>query len=86
MVIYPSDLFKNEQNVKPIFGAIVYCGIAGVLDHTGIWLDDNTIVELDGNGLIKPISSQRFLAERSGKQIFIACDSLAQPLSCEIAA
>jgi hypothetical protein len=83
VMIYPSDVFDTVQQVKPQVGAIVCCGIAGVLDHTGIWLGDDTIVELDGNGLIKPISSKRFIEERSGKQIFIACDSLAQPLISE---
>jgi len=83
---YPTDIFSTQQKVKPEIGAIVCCGIAGILDHSGIWLGDNSVAELDGNGLIKPVSSQRFIEERSGKQIFIACDSLAQPLISEKAA
>lgn len=83
---YPTDFFSTVQSVKPEIGAIVCCGIAGILDHTGIWLGDNSVVELDGNGLIKPVSSQRFIDERSGKRIFIACDSLAEPLVSEMAA
>lgn len=80
VAIYPSDMFKTEQTVKPEIGSIVCCGIGGVLDHSGIWVGDNTIVELDGEGLIKPISVSRFTKERSGKHIFVACDSLANPL------
>jgi len=83
---YPSDLFDTNEIVKPQVGAIVCCGIGGILDHTGIWVDDDTIIEMDGQGLIKPISSRRFTAERSGKNIFIACDSNAQPLTSELAA
>ncbi len=86
IAIYPSDMMSTEQLVRPAVGAIVCCGIGGVLDHTGIWVDDNTIVELDGEGLIKPISVNRFTKERSGKQIFMACDSNAKPLACEKAA
>lgn len=86
IAIYPSDILATEQRVKPQIGAIVCCGIGGILDHTGIWVDNNTIVELDGEGLIKPISVQRFTKERSGKQVFIACDSTAKPLSYELAA
>lgn len=48
-------------------GAIVCCGVGGVLEHTGIWTEDNMIIEFDGNGLIKPISPTRFIKERSGK-------------------
>ena len=86
IAIYPSDMMSTEQVVKPKVGAIVCCGIGGVLDHTGIWVDDNTIIELDGEGLIKPISVKRFTKERSGKHIFMACDSNAQPLACTEAA
>lgn len=83
---YPTDIFDTEQLVLPKVGAIVCCGIGGVLDHTGIWVGDNTIIELDGNGLIKPVSPRRFTDDRSGKGIFIACDSLARPLISESAA
>ncbi len=79
--IYPSDLFKTDQRAKPVFGSVVCCGIGGLLDHTGIWIDDDTIIEVDGNGLIKPISSARFTQERSGDKIFVACDSRGQPLA-----
>ena len=74
---YPSDLFSFEEKVKPNIGSIVCCGIGGVLDHSGIWIGENTIVELAGNGLVKAVSSERFIEERSGKHIFVACDSTA---------
>ncbi|MFT5757372.1 MAG: hypothetical protein ACI9LM_002101 [Alteromonadaceae bacterium] len=83
---YPTDLFDTEALVKPVVGAIVCCAIGGILEHTGIWVDDDTIIEMDGQGLIKPISSRRFTAERSGGKIFIACDSNARPLFSDVAA
>ena len=83
---YPTDMLLTEQQVKPVAGAIVCCGIGGVLDHTGIWVGEDTIIELDGNGLIKPVSAQRFTDTRTGKGIFIACDSLGVPLASEMAA
>jgi hypothetical protein len=83
---YPTDLLNTEEKVIPEIGSVVCCGIGGVLEHTGIWVGDNTIIELDGNGLIKPISIQRFTKERSGNKMFIACDSTARPIACEVAA
>jgi hypothetical protein len=77
---YPTEVFSTPYKSPPCLGAIVCCQLAGVLDHTGIWVDDDTIIELGGNGLIKPISTKRFLSERSGSQIFIACDSLGNAL------
>ena len=81
VAIYPTDLFHTQQSVAPEVGALVCCGIGGVLDHSGIWVGDNTIVELDGRGLIKPVSAQRFTSNRTGRKIFIACDSNAQCLT-----
>ncbi|GAA5134230.1 hypothetical protein [Thalassotalea piscium] len=83
---YPSEMLSTTERTSPKVGAIVCCGVGGVLEHTGIWTEDNMIIEFDGNGLIKPISPTRFIKERSGKNIFIACDSNADPLCCETAA
>ena len=81
VALHPTDMFHSEVSVVPEFGSIVCCGIGGVFEHTGIWVGDNTIVELDGNGLIKPVSARRFLGNRSGENIFVACDSNAMPLA-----
>jgi len=88
---YPSEILSSMKNdnvieVEPKVGAIVCCGLGGILDHTGIYVGDNTIVELAGSGLVKAVSMKRFLEERSGKQIFIACDSNAQPLVNDLVA
>lgn len=86
VAVYPSDVFRSYQLSEPQIGSVVCCGIGGVLEHTGIWVGDDTIVELDGNGLIKAVSSARFTTERSGEKIFIACDSRGQALASEGAA
>ena len=65
--------------VEPVNGAIVTCGVYGVFEHTGIWVDGN-ILELKGNGLIRGVSPNRFLQERSGDYIYIACDNNNTPL------
>jgi hypothetical protein len=76
VAVNPGD---GKLRVTPADGAIVSCHIYGVFEHTGIWLDGN-IIELKGNGLIRGISPQRFLQQRSGEEIFVACDAYAQPL------
>ncbi|OFI35846.1 hypothetical protein [Alteromonas lipolytica] len=73
---YPGE---SAVRVEPLDGAIVCCGIYGVFEHTGIWVD-NHIVELHGSGLVKAVSPQRFLAQRSGEQIYVLCDKNLQPL------
>jgi hypothetical protein len=70
---------NSDIKVEPVNGAIVTCGVYGFFEHTGIWVDGN-IVELKGNGLIRGISPSRFLQERSGDNIYIACDDTNMPL------
>lgn len=64
---------------KPVNGSVVTCGIYGILDHTGIWVDGN-IYELSGKGLVRCLSPNRFLGDRSGNKIYVACDPLNNPL------
>ncbi|MFC3121811.1 hypothetical protein [Agaribacter flavus] len=71
--------------VTPENGAVVCCGVYGVLDHTGIWVDGN-IYELNGNGLVRCISPARFIENRSGEAIFVACDKRANVIANPVAA
>ena len=79
---YPGE---SDEFVEPVNGSLVTCGIFGVFDHTGIWVDGN-IIELAGNGLIRGVSPDRFIDNRSGEKIYIACDDDAQPLVSDLAA
>ena len=77
---FVSDLPGNShKHVAPQNGAIVTCGVFGIFEHTGIWVDGN-ILELKGNGLIRGVSPKRFIQERSGDNIYIACDQNSTPL------
>lgn len=76
---YPGE---STREVKPTDGSIVCCGIYGVFDHTGIWVDGK-IIELRGNGLVRAISPERFLDNRSGDQVFVLCNGKEQPLISE---
>ncbi|MFC4699289.1 hypothetical protein ACFO4O_03840 [Glaciecola siphonariae] len=66
--------------IVPVNGSIVTCGIYEVLDHTGIWVDGN-IYELNGSGLVRCVSPKRFIENRSGDDIYVACNMLDTPLS-----
>ena len=73
---YPGE---SRVSVKPVDGAMVCCGIYGVFKHTGIWVDGH-IIELHGSGLVKAVSPQRFLNDRSGENIYMLCDKDLHPL------
>lgn len=76
---YPGE---NSTTVLPPDGAIACCGIYGVFEHTGIWVEGR-IVELHGSGLVKAVSPERFLDNRSGSDIYILCDQYRKPLGDE---
>lgn len=77
---WPSLYDESFKKVKPIPGAIVCCYVFGVIEHTGIWLGDDTLIELHGSGLIRAVSTNRFLAGRTGNEIFLACNHKHQVL------
>ena len=79
----PSDILTSSMSARPVPGAIVCCSVFKAFDHTGIWVDDDLIIELHGTGLIRGVSVSRFLDDRSGSNVFVACDSLGEPLALE---
>lgn len=76
----PSLIDRSLKQVQPVPGAIVCCYVFGVIEHTGIWLGDNMLIELHGSGLVRVVSVNRFLAGRTGTHIYIACDHQHKPL------
>ncbi len=67
-------------------GALVVCEIFHLFEHTGIYIGDGQIVELQGTGLVRSVSVSRFMANRSGEALMVACDSFGKPLANTAAA
>jgi hypothetical protein len=61
-------------------GAVVVCEIFHLFEHTGIYIGEGQIVELQGSGLVRAISINRFFDNRSGKHLLVACDPHGQVL------
>ncbi|WP_034474170.1 hypothetical protein [Aestuariibacter salexigens] len=80
--VFPGDC---DIPVRPENGAIVCCGIYELFQHTGIWVEDS-IVELKGNGLVRAVSPHRFIEDRSGNQVYVACDAQLNVLHDELSA
>ncbi|GIU28408.1 lecithin retinol acyltransferase family protein [Shewanella schlegeliana] len=76
----PSLWKTGNKMVSPEPGGVVCCFVFGVIEHTGIWLGDNTLVELHGSGLVRAVSVERFLAGRTGSRIYQACNHQHQAL------
>lgn len=70
IALFPGE--RSTASVEPVNGAVVCCGIYDVLIHTGVWWE-GMVIELAGTGLIRAVSAERFLANRSGDNIYTAC-------------
>ena len=62
---------EDIENIKPLEGepvpgTPVYCNLAVVAEHTGIYVGDNEIVHLNGDGNIEIVSPQEFVARWDG--------------------
>ncbi len=67
-------------------GAVIACEIFHLFEHTGIYVGEGLIVELQGTGLVRAISPSRFLAGRSGEELLVACNKSGDILaSAEVA-
>ena len=56
---------KNKCS-EPVPGTPVYCDLAIVAEHTGIYIGDNKIVHLNGNGKIEAVTPQEFVSRLDG--------------------
>lgn len=69
---------------EPAPGTPVYCNLAVVVEHTGIYIGDDEIVHLSGDGNIEIVSPQDFVARLDGdnpaEAIFYAAKSDGTPL------
>ncbi|QIZ76857.1 hypothetical protein [Ferrimonas lipolytica] len=81
LALRPSEFLPGKRFVSPQPGSVVVCHVYGVVEHSGIWLGDDTIAELHGSGLIRGISAKRFLTGRTGATIFTCCDHLHRPFA-----
>lgn len=74
-----------SQRTIPV-GAVVCCEIFQFFEHTGIYIGDGQIVELAGSGLVRSLSFNRFLADRSGAELIFATSPAGNIIGSEIAA
>lgn len=67
-----------REKVAPEIGSIVYCDLCfNTVEHSGVYVGDNTIVHLDGSGIVEAVSPQEFLARLNGfntaMSIYVSC-------------
>jgi len=75
--IAPSNFFSGDNYVELKLGCIVICTLMFAYDHSGIYIGEDKIVELNGDGEIKIVTYSEFLNSsifRTGVTIYTACE------------
>jgi hypothetical protein len=74
---FVDNVFKDK--VVPVVGSILHCALFGA-DHTGIYIGNGEIVELQGNGSIRATDVKGFIEGTNAISIYVACNKQHQPL------
>ncbi|WP_333798238.1 lecithin retinol acyltransferase family protein [Rheinheimera sp.] len=56
------------------------CEIFHLFEHSGIYIGEGQIVELQGTGLVRSVSITRFFDNRSGNHLLAACNKAGEVL------
>lgn len=63
--------------VKPARGSVVYCDLACIAEHSGIYIGDGNIIHLDGSGAIEVVTKEGFINRLGGMNvamsIYVSC-------------
>lgn len=78
-----ADIISERPTLKP--GAIVWCDLGlGSAEHSGVYIGDNKIIELNGDGYLKILSIYDFIKYsdfRTGMSLYSICDISGQVLA-----
>ena len=65
---------SSRDPVWPKVGSVLYCDLLfGYMEHSGIYIGNNKIVHLAGNGKIETVSPKGFMQGGSGCNIYVSC-------------
>lgn len=67
-----------RKKVTPVMGSVLYCDLALVAEHSGIYVGQGKIAHLDGSGEIEIVTARQFLKRLGGlnpaSSIYVSCN------------
>ncbi len=68
------DNVLRDKVAEPEIGSVLYCDLAfGFAEHSGIYVGNQRIVHLTGDGVIEEVSSEGFLSGTTAMSIYVSC-------------
>lgn len=66
------------EKTKPVMGSVLYCDLALIAEHSGIYVGKGKIAHLDGSGKIEIVTARQFLKRLGGLNpaisIYVSCN------------
>lgn len=63
-----------RDKVEPVEGSVVYCDLAfGYAEHSGVYVGNNQIVHLNGQGNVELVSPRQFIRNTTALSIYVSC-------------
>lgn len=67
-----------REKTKPVMGSVLYCDLAFIAEHSGIYVGKGKIAHLDGSGKIETVTARQFLKRLGGLNpalsIYVSCN------------
>lgn len=75
-----------RDKVTPKRGSVVYCDLAlGAASHSGIYVGNNQIVQLSGNGRVERVTPKKFIQGKTAISIYVSCKNNQSVGSVQVA-
>ena len=79
------DSFRDAVT-EPARGSVLYTDLLfGTMEHSGIYIGNNKIVELNSDGDVAVVTPQEFISGGTGINIYVSCDD-TEPVGSEAVA
>lgn len=79
-----NNLFDGKKISEPYTGSIVYCDLGYWWEHSGIYVGYNSIIHLNGNGIIEQVTPKEFVSRLNGfnskTRIYVSCNDYGSPV------
>lgn len=75
-----SSLIDNyvREKTRPVMGSVLYCDLAFIAEHSGIYVGKGKVAHLDGSGKIEIVTARQFLRRLGGLNpalsIYVSCN------------
>lgn len=58
---------------EPALGSVVYCDLAGLVEHSGIYVGGGMIIHFNRHGVVERVTAEAFTSKAAHPAIYVSC-------------